>query len=142
VSVHSSRERHRPQESTIRSSSDQKVDPFKIVLKPKLRAPSAHPELLARPRLLKLLEASSDCRLTLVSAPAGYGKTTLLAQRRQDEAESPFAWVSVDEQDNDPVRLWRHIVEAIRQAVSTMTRALRCQNENDGSAERNREAVE
>ena len=76
------------------------------------------PEQLVRRRLLTLLEESSDHKATLISAPAGYGKTTLLAQWGQaDEADLSFAWVSLDEQDNDPVRLWRHIVEALRQAV-------------------------
>ena len=68
--------------------------------------------------MLTLLEESSDHKATLISAPAGYGKTTLLAQWGQaEEADLSFAWVSLDEQDNDPVRLWRHIVEALRQAV-------------------------
>jgi LuxR family maltose regulon positive regulatory protein len=69
--------------------------------------------------LLKLLKEASDCRLTLVSAAAGYGKTTLLSQwHRAEDGSMPFVWVSLDEQDNDPVRLWRHIVAAVRQVVS------------------------
>jgi LuxR family maltose regulon positive regulatory protein len=59
-----------------------------------------------------------DCKVSVISAPAGYGKTTLLAHwRRVEEAEVPFAWLSLDEQDNDPIRLWRHIVEALRQIL-------------------------
>jgi LuxR family transcriptional regulator, maltose regulon positive regulatory protein len=85
---------------------------------PKLKAPAVRPEQIVRPRLLGHLEEASDCKLTLVSAPAGYGKTTLLAQWRQAEhANVAFAWVSLDEQDNDPVRLWRHVVEALHQAA-------------------------
>jgi LuxR family maltose regulon positive regulatory protein len=83
-----------------------------------LRAPSPCSEQLVRPRLLELLGKSSDRKATLISAPAGYGKTTLLAQWRQaEEANLPFAWVSLDERDNDPVRLWRHIVEALRRVA-------------------------
>jgi LuxR family transcriptional regulator, maltose regulon positive regulatory protein len=68
--------------------------------------------------LLELLGDAFDHKLTLLSAPAGYGKTTLLAQWwRAEETKVPFAWVSLDEQDNDPIRLWRHIVEALRQVV-------------------------
>ena len=68
--------------------------------------------------LLELLHDALDFKVSLLSAPTGYGKTTLLAHWRQvEEAEVPFAWVSLDEQDNDPVRLWRHIVEALRQVV-------------------------
>jgi len=71
-----------------------------------------------RPRLLELLRKISNSRITLVSAPAGYGKTTLLAHWRQvEEADLPFAWVSLDEQDNDPVRMWRHIAEALHLAA-------------------------
>jgi ATP/maltotriose-dependent transcriptional regulator MalT len=89
-----------------------------IVLTPKLRAPTPRPEQLVRPRLLELLGEALHRKATLISAPAGYGKTTLLAQwRRAQETGLPFAWVSLDEQDNDPVRLWRHIVEALRRVA-------------------------
>jgi LuxR family maltose regulon positive regulatory protein len=68
--------------------------------------------------LLELLRNALDCKVTIMSAQTGYGKTTLLAHWRQvEEAEVPFAWVSLDEQDNDPIRMWRHIVEALRQVV-------------------------
>jgi LuxR family maltose regulon positive regulatory protein len=68
--------------------------------------------------LLELLRNALDFRVSVISAPTGYGKTTLLAHWRQvEEANLPFAWVSLDEQDNDPIRLWRHIVEALRQVV-------------------------
>ena len=90
----------------------------RIVLKPKLRAPMPRPEQLDRPRLLELLGESLHRKLTLISAPAGYGKTTLLAQWREADKDSLlFAWVSLDEQDNDPVRLGRHILEALRQVA-------------------------
>jgi LuxR family transcriptional regulator, maltose regulon positive regulatory protein len=76
------------------------------------------PEQLDRPGLQRLLRLTSDCKLTLISAPAGYGKTTLLTQWREAEKVNlSFAWVSLDEQDNDPARLWRHIVEALRRVT-------------------------
>jgi LuxR family maltose regulon positive regulatory protein len=69
--------------------------------------------------LLELLRNALECKVSVISAPTGYGKTTLLAHWRQvEEANLPFAWVSLDEQDNDPIRLWRHIVEALRRVVS------------------------
>ena len=88
-----------------------------ILLKPKLRAPLPRPEYLSRPRLLELLTTAYPKRkITLIDAPPGYGKTTLLAQWYSNEgANLPTAWVSLDEQDNDPVRLWAHVTEAIRQ---------------------------
>jgi LuxR family maltose regulon positive regulatory protein len=89
-----------------------------IVLKPKLRAPLPRPEQLVRRGLLDLLHDGLGRKLSILSAPAGYGKTTLLAHwLRVEEAEVPFAWVSLDERDDDPIRLWRHVVEALRQAV-------------------------
>jgi LuxR family transcriptional regulator, maltose regulon positive regulatory protein len=111
--------RRRNQESAIHSPSDPNIDPSKIIVKPKLRAPVPRPEQLVRPRLLEPLRNASEYnKITLISAPAGYGKTTLLAQWLQaEEASLPFAWVSLDEQDNDPVRLWRHIIEAICQVA-------------------------
>jgi LuxR family transcriptional regulator, maltose regulon positive regulatory protein len=90
-----------------------------IVLKPKLRAPLPRSEQLVRRRLFDLLQNATDRKLSIISAPTGYGKTTLLAHwRRVEEADLAFAWVSLDEQDNDPIRLWRHIVEALHRAVS------------------------
>jgi LuxR family transcriptional regulator, maltose regulon positive regulatory protein len=68
--------------------------------------------------LLDLLRNGLDFKVSVMSAPTGYGKTTLLAHWRQvEEAELPFAWVSLDEQDNDSIRLWRHILDALRRAV-------------------------
>jgi LuxR family transcriptional regulator, maltose regulon positive regulatory protein len=88
------------------------------IVKTKLRAPKLRSEYVPRPGLIELLEASSDCKLTLMSAPTGYGKTTLLTQWRQSEKGAlPFAWVSLDEQDNDPVRLWRHVLAALREVA-------------------------
>ena len=68
--------------------------------------------------MLELLHNALDCKVSIISAPTGYGKTTLLVHWRQvEEADVPFAWVSVDEHDNDPARLWRHIVESLRRAL-------------------------
>jgi len=89
-----------------------------IVVNTKLRVPSPRSGQLLRPRLLALLETGGDWRIALVSAPAGYGKTTLLAQwLHSEKANASFAWVSLDRQDNDCIRLWRHIVEALGQVT-------------------------
>ena len=98
--------------------SDISVDPSRIVLKPKLRAPVPRPEQLVRRALLELLRSSVGRKISVISASTGYGKTTLLAQWRQvEQPDLPFAWVSLDEQDNDPIRLWRHIVAALRRVL-------------------------
>jgi LuxR family maltose regulon positive regulatory protein len=69
--------------------------------------------------LLGILHDALECRVSVISGPTGYGKTTLLAHWLQAEGVGvPFAWVSLDEQDNDPARLWRHIVEALRRSMS------------------------
>jgi hypothetical protein len=83
-----------------------------------LRAPTPRPEQLVRPRLLELLGEAVERKVSLISAPAGYGKSTLLAQWLQaQDAGLAFAWISLDEQDNDPVRMWRHIVEALHRVA-------------------------
>src|SRR5215217_8002434 len=101
--------------------SDPNVGSSRIVLTPKLRAPSPRSEQLVRSGLLELLAKSSSCKLTLISAPVGYGKTTLLSHWRQAEGDREgglcFAWVSLDQQENYPVRLWRHVGEGGRESV-------------------------
>ena len=58
---------------------------------------------------------SAQRRLTLVAAPAGSGKTSLLAEWHLDPREQrPFAWISLDAADNDPVRFWDGIIAALR----------------------------
>jgi LuxR family maltose regulon positive regulatory protein len=118
TSVCSPKKRRWMQETVINASDEPSVDPATIVLKPKLRAPLPRPEQLVRRRLLAVLSNSLDRKVSVISAPTGYGKTTLLAHwRKIEEAEVPFGWISLDEQDNDLVRLWRHLVEALHQVV-------------------------
>jgi ATP/maltotriose-dependent transcriptional regulator MalT len=84
------------------------------LLSTKLHAPRLRPELVDRTALVDRL-VGSGVPLTLVAAPAGSGKTTLLAAWRASENESrPFAWLSLDRGDNDPVRFWAYIVGAVR----------------------------
>jgi LuxR family transcriptional regulator, maltose regulon positive regulatory protein len=82
----------------------------------KLRPPRTRPNLVARPRLREALAGTDGRRLTLVSAPAGFGKTTLLSEWSQSCAggERPVAWVSLDEGDNDPARFLSYLVAALR----------------------------
>ena len=70
-----------------------------------------------RPRLLSELTGTDPAKLVLVNAPAGFGKTTLLAQWRSTAAEGrPVAWLLLDHGDDDPGRLWWHVVSALQQA--------------------------
>jgi len=75
------------------------------------------PNLVARPRLRDVLAAGEGSALTLVSAPAGFGKTTLLGEWFSDHSEGgerSVAWLSLDETDNDPVRFLTYLVSALR----------------------------
>jgi LuxR family maltose regulon positive regulatory protein len=100
------------------------------LLKTKLFTPPIRPELVSRPRLIERLDAGprSGCKLTLVSAPAGFGKTTLLSewvhQKSADAGKSNasptsntqypnFAWLSLDEEDSEVARFWTYLIAAL-----------------------------
>lgn len=112
--------------------------PDLALLTSKLTVPPPRPKLLPRPRLFERLQAGLNGPLTLIAAPAGYGKTTLLAswlasvERRTQSAEqealsqaergdnqsfdalrSRVAWVTLDAEDNDPQRFWRYVLTAL-----------------------------
>ncbi len=86
------------------------------LLATKLYIPSLSRRLVPRPRLLAHLADGLLRPLTLISAPAGFGKTTLLAEWRASEAgrDLPLAWVSLDEDDNDLVRFVSYVIAALR----------------------------
>jgi LuxR family maltose regulon positive regulatory protein len=89
------------------------LDPL---LSTKLHPPQARPKLVARPRLVEGLAREPGRRLTLLSAPAGFGKTTLLSEWLGTYADGGHhvAWLSLDEGDNDPVRFLSYLVGALR----------------------------
>jgi LuxR family maltose regulon positive regulatory protein len=80
----------------------------------KTSVPRLRSGLVKRPGLIKRLKAGLDYPLTLVSAPAGYGKTTLLAELA---TSVPTAWLSLDEEDNDSVRFWTHFIAALQTKI-------------------------
>src|SRR5207244_3404656 len=87
------------------------------LLMTKLRVPPASQRLVARARLLELVDRAMERKLTLVSAPAGFGKTSLLREWvHQRQAKSPIAWVSLDEGDNDQARFWAYVIAALEAA--------------------------
>ncbi len=91
----------------------------------KLAAPRQRSGIVHRPRIARALDASREAKLTLVAAPAGYGKTTAVRAWCADRG-APLAWVTLDAGDNDPVRLWTYIavaVDRVRQGLGA--RALR-----------------
>jgi len=85
--------------------------PFELVVS-KLRRPSARPGTVRRSLLIERLARGDPRPVIRVVAPAGYGKTTLLAQWAERNGQ-PFAWVSLDERDNDPRVLLTYVAEAL-----------------------------
>jgi LuxR family maltose regulon positive regulatory protein len=81
----------------------------------KLRPYQARPNLVARPQLSARLEREVGRKLTLISAPAGFGKTTLLVEwlKACQSGERSVAWLSLDEGDNDPTRFLSYLVAAL-----------------------------
>jgi LuxR family maltose regulon positive regulatory protein len=84
-----------------------------LLLTTKLYIPPVRPELVPRPRLVERLDAGLHRKLTLISAPAGFGKTTLLSEWVAGY-DQPVAWLSLDEGDNDPARFLAYLVAALR----------------------------
>ncbi|MFO7682206.1 MAG: AAA family ATPase [Chloroflexota bacterium] len=82
------------------------------LLHTKLHSPGATPTLLSRPRLISQLHFQSNGCFTLLSAPAGFGKTTLVTDWLRQQ-NNPAAWLTLDEQDNDPVLFWRYLIAAL-----------------------------
>jgi ATP/maltotriose-dependent transcriptional regulator MalT len=86
------------------------------LLEPKFHAPRLHATLVERKRLLEKLDAALQGKLTLLCAPAGFGKTTLISQWMENNRVRgqglPVAWVSLESSDNDPMRFWRYIITA------------------------------
>jgi len=94
------------------------------LLATKLYIPPTRPELVSRPRLIERLNSGLHRKLTLISAPAGFGKTTLvsewLASCEQLEPKVRAAWLSLDEGDDDPARFLAYMIAALRTIESTI----------------------
>lgn len=86
-----------------------------LLLTTKLYVPSPRPDLVARSRLVRQIDAGRRLghKLTLVAAPAGFGKTTLLSAWTE-QAKQPVAWLSLDPGDNDPAQFLRYLVASLR----------------------------
>ncbi len=82
------------------------------VAEAKLAPPVLRQEVIDRPRLVRALDADEQGALTLVVAPAGYGKTIAVRAWCATRG-TPLAWVTLDSGDNDPVRLWTYVATAV-----------------------------
>ena len=86
-----------------------------VLLATKLHVPGPRPGFVARPRLVRALGEGLARGLVVVCAPAGFGKTALLADWVRS-GDHRVAWLSLDAADNDPVRFWRHVIAALDRA--------------------------
>ena len=93
---------------------------YVVTMGSKLHPPDPRREWVPRQRLVQRL-ADGHGKLVLVHAPAGFGKTITVAQWRAVDSENRvFAWVSLDQGDDDPVRLWWHIVSSLQLACPSL----------------------
>lgn len=90
--------------------------PGMVLVATKLHVPDVRPGIVPRDALVARLTGGTDRRLALVCAPAGWGKTVLLAQWHAAEQRA-FAWLSLDASDDDPVRFWSYVLAALRTVV-------------------------
>jgi LuxR family maltose regulon positive regulatory protein len=93
------------------------------LLETKLYVPRSRRGLVPRPRLIERLNRGTASKLTLVSAPAGFGKTTLLTEWLAAGPAGPaserlVAWLSLDRADSDPVSFWIYVIAALRTVAS------------------------
>jgi len=95
------------------------IEQRESLLETKLFIPTIRPKRVDRPRLIEQLNRELDKALILVSAPAGYGKTTLISSWLR-EANIPSAWISLDEDDNDPFHFLQYLVTALHKLVPTI----------------------
>jgi LuxR family transcriptional regulator, maltose regulon positive regulatory protein len=114
-----------PRGDTVRSLRQVHEGPgTEPVIATKFFVPGLGVRSVARPRLRRALDRTLHSRLTLVVAPAGWGKSTAIAQWLRDAAV-PFGWLSLDAADGDVTRFWRHLLTAVQQADPGTGAALR-----------------
>jgi LuxR family transcriptional regulator, maltose regulon positive regulatory protein len=89
------------------------------ILATKLHIPAPRPNAVPRPRLIERLNEGLHQKLTLISAPAGFGKTTLVSEWIAD-GKQPAAWLSLDEGDSDPTRFLTYLVAALRSVAANI----------------------
>jgi LuxR family transcriptional regulator, maltose regulon positive regulatory protein len=103
-----------------RFSSEEKVTD--ILLKTKFYIPPTRPEIVSRERLINQLNEGLHRKLTLISAPTGFGKTTLVTDwldnlqgdvKNETQAKSKITWLSLDKKDSDPARFLTYLVAAL-----------------------------
>ena len=87
------------------------------LLETKFHLPTTHGRLVPRPRLSAQIARASSATLTLVSAPAGFGKTTVMAELAARPGDARVAWLSLEPGDNDPATFWTYLIESVDRAA-------------------------
>ena len=107
------------------------------LLESKYRRPDPRSGMVGRPRLAAVLDGVVRSALTVVSAPAGFGKSTLLAEwcATVPAEAAAVAWVALDERDDDPARFWTYVVTAVRAAAGIGAEALELLGPGSSSTE-------
>src|SRR6202043_1769025 len=92
------------------------------ILATKLYLPPLRPHVVIRPRLLERLNEGLHRKLTLIAAPAGFGKTTLVSEWVEgiERPRARTAWLSLDEGENDPTRFLTYLVAALQTIAATL----------------------
>jgi LuxR family maltose regulon positive regulatory protein len=122
--------------ATVKATAPRVVEhetalPFEIV-EAKIQAPIVRTGLVSRTALVNRLRANNAATVVTLTAPGGYGKTTALSQWAARDAR-PFAWVTVDESDRDPLVLLRHVAAAVNASDPLELRVLESLVEQGGS---------
>ena len=105
------------------------------LLETKFHAPRTHGRLVVRDRLRGLMERGIHGGLTLVSAPAGFGKSTLMAEAADAAStDAAVAWLSLDPSDDDAVTFWTYVLSALDRAVPGVGRAALAQLQAAGGS--------
>jgi ATP/maltotriose-dependent transcriptional regulator MalT len=102
-----------PSGLTPRAPPDQRGDPLIPLLATKLHVPRPRAQLVPRSQLTEHLQTGMQGALTLISAPPGFGKTTLLAQWRE-ASHMPVAWLSLETEDNELVRFFSYLIASLQ----------------------------
>jgi LuxR family maltose regulon positive regulatory protein len=95
------------------------LEQSKYLLRTKFYAPPIRPSQIARSRLINQINRGLDRALILISAPAGYGKTTLVSSWLKD-LHVPSTWLSLDEGDNDPIRFLQNFLAALHKIIPAL----------------------
>ena len=105
------------------------------VIESKISLPRVQPGMLRRSRLFEIVDGDDGAALTVVNAPVGYGKTTLLRFWCIERPEAVI-WMTLDAADDDPVRLWAHLATAVERLGEGLgARALTCLGVRGASVE-------